>query len=54
MRLYDKYELELSSPQDEYTERMKSQYDFARDSLGNFGLNLAEVSGTTKEFAKNP
>lgn len=43
IRLYDKHELAFSSTKDPYTDRMKSQYDFARDNLGSLGLNLADL-----------
>lgn len=44
IRLYDKYELAYSSTKDAYTEKMKSQYDFARDNIGAMGINLADMS----------
>ena len=40
IRLYDKHELAFSSTKDTYTDRMQSQYDFARDNLGSLGINL--------------
>ena len=40
IRLYDKYELSLASPKDQYSDRLHSQYDFAKDNLGSLGINL--------------
>ena len=40
IRLYDKYELSLASTKDQYSDRLQSQYDFAKDNLGSLGINL--------------
>ena len=40
IRLYDKYELSLASPKDQYSDRLHSQYEFAKDNLGSMGINL--------------
>jgi hypothetical protein len=45
IRLYDKHELAYSSTKDVNTERMNSQYEFARDNLASLGINLAGVEG---------
>lgn len=37
IRLYDKYELAYSSTKDTYTERTRSQYEFARDNISSTG-----------------
>ena len=59
IRLYDKYhhiysikkdpkiyELAYSSTKEAYTERMQSQYEFARDNVGSLGINLDGADGT--------
>ena len=46
IRLYDKYELAYSSMKEAYTERMQSQYEFARDNIGSLGINLDSGDGT--------
>jgi len=55
IRLYDKHELAYSSTKDVYTERMNSQYEFAKDNLGSLGINLAggEGSDGTRVTAQN-
>jgi hypothetical protein len=45
IRLYDKHELAYSSTKDVYTERMNSQYEFAKDNLGSLGINLGAGEG---------
>lgn len=53
MRLYDKYELAYSSTKDPYTERMISQYDFARDNIGTLGINLNDAGDSTRVTSQN-
>lgn len=43
LRLYDKYELAYSSPRDEYNDKMRSQYDFARDNIQTLGVAIESV-----------
>jgi hypothetical protein len=47
IRLFDKHELAYSSTKDAYTERARSQYEFARDNIGIPG-NLGSIDSDTK------
>lgn len=38
IRLYDKHELAFASAKNEYTEKMRSQYEFAKDNLQQMAL----------------
>ena len=40
IRLYDKHELAYASAKDPYADRMRSQYEFARDNIGSLGISL--------------
>lgn len=45
IRLFDKYELAFSSTKDPYTDRMRSQYEFARDNIGALGISGGDALG---------
>lgn len=47
MRLYDKHELEYAS-NDTYKDRMKSQYELARDNIASLGINVNEFGDSSK------
>ena len=47
VRLYDKHELEYASS-DPYKDRMKSQYELARDNIASLGINVNEFGDSSK------
>ena len=54
IRLFDKHELAFSSTKDPYTDRMQSQYDFAKDNLNSLGFNFQGEGGDgTRVTAQN-
>jgi len=47
VRLYDKHELEYAST-DSYKDRMKSQYELARDNIASLGIKVNEFGDSSK------
>ncbi len=47
IRLFDKHELSYNSPRDEYTEKMRSQYEYAKDNIVTLGIPLGGGSGSS-------
>jgi hypothetical protein len=45
IRLYDKHELAAESPRHEYAERVRLQFEFARDNISYNGIPLNDASG---------
>ena len=53
IRLFDKNELAYASTKEDYTDRMKSQYEFARDNIGTMGINMSDNGDSTKITSQN-
>ena len=53
IRLYDKYELAFSNSKDTYTDRMKSQFEFARDNIGSMGINMSDLGDAGRVTTQN-
>jgi hypothetical protein len=48
IRLYDKYELGHESSRTEYADRVRLQFEFARDNLAKGGVNVENLGESSK------
>jgi hypothetical protein len=48
IRLYDKHELAFASFKDSYTDRMRSQFELARDNISTLGLGQSDLGDSTR------
>ena len=53
IRLYDKYELGHESSRTEYADRVRLQFEFARDNLAKGGLSVENLGESSKVNAQN-
>lgn len=52
IRLYDKYQLSFANSRDEFTEKMKSQYEFAKDQIPSLGVGLTGLDDSESAKSK--
>ena len=50
IRLYDKYELEDSSLSDAYRDKVKEQYEFAKDNIESYMMDGEIKNGSKKNL----
>jgi len=48
IRIYDKYELGHESSRTEYADRVRLQFEFARDNLASHGLNIETLGESSR------
>jgi hypothetical protein len=48
IRLYDKYELGHESSRTEYADRVRLQFEFARDNMTSSGMNFDTMGESSK------
>lgn len=57
LRLYNKHDLSSQSPRKEYADRVRLQYEFARDNASTAGLgNISDLGSDPKagnELSRN-